>query len=246
MTSTSLEAIATGDRVTVTGDTMHGKIDDKRIDEWELGASRRALANLRELLFDQPMLDLLREQIEEADRRYRQYVAASDGKYTATRVILTVEGLSTATFLPTIGAMLAAAGESGNQRRQAAVDMAFPLHPEHYVMPPYRGVVETMGGIPTRTRVAAITPEDAPDFVTELVDESYPARLIGSGELEDGTPHSYVLQQFKDTPDGMEADLRIWYAAACPPAYIEEHAQHYAVEFRNGCRLAAAALSETR
>jgi hypothetical protein len=52
---------------------------------------------------------------------------------------------------------------------------------------------------------------------------------------------TYVLQQFKDIEDGMEANLRIWCPAACPPIYLEEHAEHYAVEFRNGCRMAAAA-----
>ena len=60
-------------------------------------------------------------------------------------------------------------------------------------------------------------------------------------ELDDGTLFTYVLQQFKDTDDGMEANLRIWYPAACPPIYLEEHAEHYAVEFRNGLRMAAAA-----
>lgn len=133
--------------------------------------------------------------------------------------------------------MSGAAG-TPQQRRDAALGMAFPCHPEHYALPPYVGVVETMGGIPTRSRVKVI--DDAPEFVSRFVDESYPLRVTGAGELDDGAIFTYVLQQFKDTDTGMEANLRIWYPAACPPAYIEEHAQHYAVEFRNGCRFAAA------
>jgi hypothetical protein len=57
---------------------------------------------------------------------------------------------------------------------------------------------------------------------------------------------TYVLQQFKDTDAGMEANMRIWYPAGCPPIYLEEHAEHYTIEFRNGCRLAAATLARQR
>ena len=53
--------------------------------------------------------------------------------------------------------------------------------------------------------------------------------------------HNYVLQQYKDTDDGMIADLRIWYPSAGASYYLKVHAEHYAVEFHNGIKMAAAA-----
>jgi len=242
MTNPGLEAISTGRNVKVSADTIHGPADDRRIDEWELKAARRALVNLRELLYGAPMLNLLGKQIDQADQDLKGYLAASNGEFSETQVILTAEGLKVSDFIPTLRAALAAADKSPLELRNAAVGFVFPVHPEHYGLPPYRGVVETMGGIPTRSRVMVI--QDPPDFITKFVDESYPMRLTGAGELDDGKLFTYVLQQFKDTDAGMEANLRIWYPSACPPAYLEEHAEHYTVEFRNGFRVAAAALKQ--
>jgi hypothetical protein len=239
----ALQALANDEYVKVSADTQHGKLDDTGIDAWELKASRRALANLRELLYGQPMLDLIDHQLEEADRLYREYIAASDGKWAATQVILTIEGLSSSQFFPVLGQLIQSAAGSEQERRKMSLELGFPAHPEHYAIPPFVGAVETMGGIPSRTRIARTPAEEAPDFVKELFDESYPMKMTGKGELVDGTPHSFVLQQFRDTPGGMEANLWIWYAAACPPIYLAEHAEHYTIEFRNGLRLAAARIN---
>lgn len=244
MTTTGLDAIAADQGLEIHAQTSNGAADDRRIDEWELKAARRGLTNLRELLYGEPMVELLREQIEHADALHREYLAASAGQWTEGQVILTVKGLAVETFITFLRASLGAIDGTPEQVRQTADAMLFPSHPEHYGMPPYRGVIETMGGIPTRTRVGFI--DNPPEFVAGLIDESYPIRLTGAGELEDGTPHTYVLQQLKDTEDGMEANLRIWYPAACPPHYVAEHVEHYAVEFRNGCRIAASGANPHR
>ena len=74
------------------------------------------------------------------------------------------------------------------------------------------------------------------------MDPSYDVSTVGRGLLDDDeTVQSYVVQQFKDTDDGMVADLWIFYPQAAPASDVEEHLRHYAVEFRNGARLAAAA-----
>jgi hypothetical protein len=242
MKNTGLEAISTGRNVKVSADTVHGRVDDQCIDQWELKAARRALVNLKDLLYGAPMLNLLGKQIDQADADLKGYLAASNGEFSETQVILTAEGLTVSDFIPTLRAALAAFDNSPQDLRNAAVGFVFPVHPEHYGLPPYRGVVETMGGIPTRSRV--MVTQEAPGFITKFVDESYPMRMTGAGELDDGTLFTYVLQQFKDTDTGMEANLRIWYPSACPPAYLEEHAEHYTVEFRNGFRVAAAALKQ--
>ncbi|MBU9765106.1 hypothetical protein FR943_14795 [Mycobacterium sp. TNTM28] len=244
MASKGLEAITTGGPVRVGAQTDDVNVDDAGIDQWELKASRRALANLRTLLYGQPMIDLLQAQIDEADSKLTQYLAESDGKYTGTRVVLTVEGLKIEQFIPVLRSILgAAAADDDEGRRKASIDFLFPTHPEHYSLPIKGvGVIETMGGIPTRSFPAFAPPEEVPDFVSALIDKSYDISMTGKAGLEDGTIFTYVLQEYKDTLAGMEVSLRIWYPAACPPEYVKEHSEHYAVEFRNGCRMAAAAL----
>ena len=106
------------------------------------------------------------------------------------------------------------------------------------------GAIETMGGLPTRSHPAFVKPGDVPSFVSDLIDKNYDLSIVGAATLEDGTIFTYVLQEYKDTEQGLQASLRIWYPAACPPEYVIEHAEHYAVEFRNGARLAAAALQK--
>jgi hypothetical protein len=241
---TSTDKTTSADQgVSVNADTtLHGHADDQRIDEWELEAAKRALANLRELLYRLPMLHLIGGQIEESDAKIKQYVAASNGQFSQTQVILSVKGLKADDLFSTLRAALVVNGGTDEQVRQASIDLLFPMHPEHYVVPIGGGVVETMGGLPTQTHPTPV--QEAPDFVTQCVDTSYPIRLMGAGPLQDGTPFTYVLQQFKDTNDGMEANLRIWYPAACPPIYLEDHAKHYAVEFRNGCRMVAATRNQ--
>ena len=242
MTSNGYRALLSDHGVSASYRTIHGPADDTRVDEWELKASRRALANLRELLYRQPMFDLLKDQLAEAERLHRSYLAESNGEWAETEVRLHATGMTTEEFVPGIMAILANTAGTEEDRRSMAFAMSFPLHPEHYAVPPFAGVAETMGGIPTLTRVAR--DENPPEFVLARMDESYSLRAPGKGELEDGTPHSYVLQQFRDIDSGaragIEASLRIWYPAACPPVYLEEHAEHYAVESRNLLRLVAA------
>lgn len=87
---------------------------------------------------------------------------------------------------------------------------------------------------------------EIPDFTRPLIDPSYDVSKVGKGLLRDGSVQSYVLQQFRDVDGGIEASLHIWYPAACPDSVVEEHLQDYAVEFRNGCRMVAAAPCERK
>jgi len=183
MTTTGLEAIATDQGLTINAKTIHGRVDDRGIDAWELKAARRALTNLKELLYGPPMRELLNAQIEEADKNLKQYLAASNGEFRQTQVIVTAAGITMAAFFPTLRAALSAVDGSPEHLRQVAIDLLFPMHPEHYALPPYRGVVETMGGIPTRSRVMVVN--EAPDFVTRYADESYLVRVVGAAELEE-------------------------------------------------------------
>ena len=221
--------------------TLHGSADDTGIAAWELAAAKGVLANLKELLYGQPMLDLIGAQVTESDNLLRQYVADSKGAFTGTQVVVKIKGLKLAEFMALLRDSLSPKG-TAEETRDAALNIIGPMHPEHYAydMNAFGGI-ETMGKLPTRSRPAYV--EAAPAFVSQLMDTSYPLRNMGAATIADGTLFTYVLQQYKDTADGMEANLRIWYPAAAPSIYLEHHAKHYAVEFRNGARLAAAGKS---
>ena len=49
-------------------------VDNNQVDSWELKSSHRALKNLKTLLAGQPMLDLIKNQIEEADIYYKDII----------------------------------------------------------------------------------------------------------------------------------------------------------------------------
>src|SRR6516162_3334878 len=104
MTNPELQTASAEEGISVVADTPHGRADDQRIDAWELKAAKRALANLRQLLYGQPMRDLLAQQIEESDRRLKQYLADSHGEFAMTQVILRARGLKSADFFSTVRA----------------------------------------------------------------------------------------------------------------------------------------------
>jgi len=120
----------------------------------------------------------------------------------------------------------------------------FPSHPEHYqlYLGNMTGVTETLGGIPTRTYLDLLSP--APDFVMQDRDLSYIFSNAGRAYLDhdNKTTASWTLQQFKDTGDGIDINLRVWYPAACPDNYIHDHVEHLCIEYRNSLRLIAALL----
>lgn len=243
MTS-GIEAVQNGTHTRIFASTDLWSVDDAGIDEFELEASRRILANLRTLLYGQPMNDLIAAQVEQAQHTFKAWIDASAGEWAGGQVRLRIEGLTTRELFESIMKTLGAGLAEGEARRTASIEGVFPAHPEHYGLAATgAGGVETMGGMPTLTYPAYVDETDVPDFIRELIDPGYQLSKVGRGLLADGSVQSYVLQQFRDTDTGIEASLHIWYPAACPDSVVQEHLQHYAVEFRNGCRLAAAALN---
>lgn len=241
---TGIAEVSSSHGVELSVETVQGHADDARLDQWELEASRRILGNLRTLLYGQPMLDLLGEQLDEHDRIFRGYWEASDNQWTECHVLVQAKGLSLQEALPAIASSMAAMGDGGangfEAKREAVESVIFPIHPEHYGVLEGVGGVETMGGIPCRSLLSRTAAEDVPDFVAAKKDDSYALSNIGRGTLIDGTPHTWVLQQFKNIEGGSEFDLHVWYPAACPPEYVEEHGQHFPLELRGLLRIAAA------
>lgn len=243
-------AVSHDQGLTITADTVHGVVDDAGLDQWELEASRRALGNLRTLLYGQPMLDLLKDQLDAHDEQYRGYVAASNDEWSGCHVTLRADGITLDEALPIIAESMAAMGATGasgfEDKRDAVESVIFPIHPEHYSVLEEVGGVETMGGVPFRTLLYRCDPEDAPNWLTSRMDDSYDLSNVGRSTLVDGTPHTWVMQQFKDTDTGVEFDLHVWYPKACPPEYVEEHSQHFPLEVRGLLRIAAAKIAKRR
>ncbi|MEX5318899.1 hypothetical protein WCE04_05945 [Pseudomonas shirazica] len=155
---------------------------------------------------------------------------------------MAVKGMPAKRLFEWMAAGLTASGGEGGDKLKVAREMAYPSHPEHYALPPYPGVNETLGGQPTRVHV--IPTGDLPPFVQAAVDPSYEIRSPSRVELDDGTVFGWILHQFRDSGNDCEGILRVWWPAEAPEVFFEEHAQHFSVEFRALFLLGAQALEE--
>ena len=72
-----------------------------------------------------------------------------------------------------------------------------------------------------------------------------PSGLPHGGQTPDGTTIGHALHQFRETTDGFDALLAIYFPAAAPEEFIEGHRQHLAVEFTNWITGAAESLGRT-
>jgi hypothetical protein len=207
-------------------------LDDAGIDAWELKAAKRALRNLKTLLAGQPMMDLLADQMRESDHFHKALIAQSDGKYRESRTDLRVPGFRAQQLIDSMERQFA---------KGFNVQATLASHPEHYVLPPqYKaGMVETIGGLPTRFKVLPLsTVADLPAPIAAYVDPSYPIAMLGVLSLDDDMPFAYAVHQLRDTDEACELALRIIYPAAAPDSMIQEHCEHLAIEFRDFIRQA--------
>jgi hypothetical protein len=227
--------------------THLGPAGEAEVDAWELEAARRAVLNLKTLLHDQPMMELLKPQMDAADASIKNDLAKSKGEWRLCRVDGRAEGLTSEKFFGWMMAnMRPVAPGSGAtpEERLAACLKGYAHHPEHYVVPPGKmGIVETMGGMPTRMEVRPGPLENAPQFVKDDHDPSYTQGLYGHALLEDGTIPNYAYHQFRDTDGGCDFILRVWFPASADRLYGDQHAQHFAIEFRNFMHQAASELA---
>lgn len=210
--------------------------DDEQIDLWELAAAKRTATNLRELLYEDKMLRLLKDELAASFTLNKKYAAASNHDFNYGQLTLKIEGITSEILVDSVTQLMNAVKGSANQARDMMFEQTFAVHPEHYALG--GGNIETMGGRPVLTKPMPTPIDKLPSFVRQFVDPQYTTVTAGCGPLQDDTPFTYVLQQYKNIDNGMEASLMIWYPAACPDDYVNEHIEHYAVEFRNGCRMA--------
>jgi hypothetical protein len=209
-------------------------VDDRGIDGWELKAAKRVLRNLKTLLAGQAMMDLLADQIREGDQFHKALIAQSDGKYRESHTDMWVPGFRAQQLIDSM---------ARGFTKGFDVQETLASHPEHYVLPPQyqAGMVETIGGLPTRFKVrGGMSVAELPAAIVAYVDPSYPISMPGVLYLDDDTPFAYAVHQLRDTDDGCELALRIIYPAAAPDIMIQEHCEHLAIEFRAFIRQAIA------
>ena len=241
MTATELSQAA---KLKFTYRAPHREFTPEEVDLLELKASRRALLNLRTLLHGEPMRKLIGEQMEAADKRWKELLAASKGAWREVRLDMGVEGFSATQMVQTLAALQSQAA-GGNGKDEFTIKFMYPMHPEHYTTPDNEvgGIIETLGAMPTRLILAPRQLDEMPDFVQKVADESYPLKQVAEGQLDDGTTVGYLFHQYKDTPTGCDLIFRGFGPAAAPDFFIEEHEEHFAVEFRNFIRNLAASAS---
>ena len=204
-----------------------GQADDLDIRGYELFSAHRALALLKAKLGRERILELLQDELAAGDVHYRSAVETSAGAQETGTITLHAHGITAAQF----GGWLASAFDRE--------DVMLAGHPEHFVIHKERPgrvlIVETLG-------------EQVVAFFMGGWDESKDAAIPAGNArrsrlaLGDGTVVGWVSTAFTDVEDGFKACLSVGLPAACGRAVIEQHLQHFSVEFHNWILTAASEL----
>jgi hypothetical protein len=204
--------------------------------DWELFFARRALANLKSRLGQQAQLELLEPDTAASARTLKAWADRSQGHWRPAVTQLQVHGISAGEFVSYFMSI------TGEQPKLLAAQ------PEHFVLAEAGDgpshvvrVVENLGRYISDFYIT-FTGED--QAVAELAAD-YPTRMVGTVALADGTTIGHALHQFRETTDGFDALLAIYFPADAPEEFIEGHRQHLAVEFTNWIVGAAESLGRT-
>jgi hypothetical protein len=209
---------------------------DTDVDNWELRASRRALLNLKRLIKPEVMLSLIQSQIDEGDKYFKNIISESDGTWRDTSTTLRVPDIKLQQIMR-VRQKLNADMTTPEGRESFFLEFLAKAHPEHYALPPDYddGVIEIIGEHMARLNVDKDS-EIPSHILAPYQDPSYPAKKAATGRLDDGTVLCYILHQFKDTEEGCELAVRLLFPANAPEVWFKEHAEHLAIEFRNGLK----------
>jgi len=213
---------------------VSGPTRPESIDDFELFYARRALRRLKGLIGRRGLLDLLADEIEHGNAFLREHARRSNGNFKSATTVLDVYGLKAGDFVGYMDdivtdepAMLAA-------------------QPEHYVMVGQADgrvhIVENLGPHVCSFLFHFGKNVEWAAQATELLPEShYPYKKVTNLFLPDGTVVGRVLSQFGDSNEGFSANLTVYFPTTCPDELFEHHRRHFAVEFSNWVKAAAAA-----
>ncbi|KAF2487782.1 hypothetical protein BDY17DRAFT_289676 [Neohortaea acidophila] len=204
-----------------------GEPNDGNIDQYELISARRALALLKGKLGQERLRELIKEQVAEGNQLFRDHVKRSAGRTETGKITIEATNLSVADFSGWLS------------RAFTRQDVLIAAQPEHYVMdmvdPNGPHVVETLGDVIVGFYMGGwdqsqVTGEN------DGVDRRRSTLRLD----DDGTVLGSVSTAFLDAPHGMSAELSITLPATSAPDAIEQHLEHFSVEFRSWMLAAAA------
>lgn len=182
------------------------------------------------------LLELLQQEIAAGDAFLRDHLARSDGREATGTTVLRAHGISAGEF----GGWLA--------RAFAREDVMLAGHPEHYSIHTEPGstvnIVETLGD-----QVCSFFMQEWDEAV--VADQQRSAALAGGAPtrrsrmaLADGTVVGSIANTFSDEDGGFTAQLSVTLPATCHPDVVEQHLEHFAVEFRTWILAAATELNQ--
>jgi len=205
-----------------------GEADDRNIDRYELVSARRALRLIKGNLGSDRLHALISKQIKEGNTLFRDHVKRSGGELATGTITIEAIGLTAADF------------SAWMMRAFAREDVLIAAHPEHYLMnasdPRGPHIVEALGDHVVGFFMGG--------WEASAVATAGPANTDKRRSLltldDDGTVFGSVSTLFSEAPQGMKAELSVTLPATSAPDAIEQHLQHFSVEFRSWMLMAAA------
>ena len=203
---------------------LAGEDTDSGIDGFELFSARRALALLKGKLGRIRLLELLSDEIAAGDAFLRGHLERSAGEQVTGTTTLRAHGITAAEFTGWLG------------RAFAREDVMLAGHPEHYSIHAEPGrnvnIVETLGEyvcsfFMREWNESVVDEPERPSAAT-----GKPAGRRSHMLLQDGTVVGSIANAFDEEPDGFTARLLVTLPATCAPDVVEQHLEHFAVEFR--------------
>lgn len=217
------------DTVTTSAATVRiaGHSDDRNIDQYELQSARRALRLLKGNLGSDRLLALVSAQVKEGNDFFRDHVRRSGGEQVTGTTVIEATGVSAADF------------SAWMIRAFVRESVLIAAQPEHYLMhmtdPKGPHVVEVLGDHVVGFHMSGWDQSEV-DTGGASTDKRYSSLKLD----DDGTVFGSVSTEFIEIPAGMKAELSVTLPATSAPDAVEQHLQHFSVEFRNWMLQAAA------
>ncbi len=213
---------------------LDGEEADSTIDGYELFAARRALALLKDKLGRDRTLDLLADEIAAGEAFLRDHLARSSGEEATGTTSLRTHGISAGEFTGWLA------------RAFAREEVMLAANPEHYAIHAEPGadvnIVETLGD---QVCSFFMRPYDESVIVDQALPTGRSAARRSRMLLPDGTVIGSIANAFDEEEDGFTTRLSVTLPATCAPDVINQHLEHFAVEFRTWILRAASELATT-
>ena len=189
---------------------------------------------LRNILGQDGILELLKDEIDLADEYWAKMVHDSNGRWKPSRIQMSFRGINSHEFLDWF--LPKGPKDDPSPQKIAA-------HPEHWMLrgtPEGLLTCETLGDKVSRFWLKLDTEKS--DFVFD--EAGFPKKMTGKGYTKSGVHMLEAYHQFRDHEDGkgFDADLAVYFPEACGDDVVLTHSEHLLVEFRNWYDLAYGAL----